>query len=79
MRQTLDGFQGGLEIGQWMVTNLLYADDIILLATSDFGGRTTEVGGSSRPSQPQIHPIYQRRQDQGDGERWHSVPYTRSE
>ena len=34
MRKTLDGFQGGLQIGGRMVKNLRYADDIILLATS---------------------------------------------
>ena len=31
----LDGFQGGLQIGGKMITNLRYADDIILLATSE--------------------------------------------
>ena len=35
MRKTLDGFQGGLQIGGRMITNLRYADDIILLATSE--------------------------------------------
>ena len=35
MRENLDGFQGGLQIGWQMVTNLCYADDIILLATSE--------------------------------------------
>ena len=35
MRETLDGFQGGLQIGGQMVTNLRYSDDIILLATSE--------------------------------------------
>ena len=55
MRETLDGFQGGLQIGGQMITNLRYAD-------GHFGGRTTGVGGSPRPCQPQIH---QRRQDQG--------------
>ena len=35
MRQTLDGFQGGLQIGGRMIKNLRYADDIILLATSE--------------------------------------------
>ena len=35
MRATLDGFQGGLQIGGQMITNLRYADDIILLATSE--------------------------------------------
>jgi len=35
IRETLDGFQGGLRIGGRMITNLRYADDIILLATSE--------------------------------------------
>ena len=35
MRETLDGFQGGLQIGGRMITNLRYADDIILLATTE--------------------------------------------
>ena len=35
MRETFDGFQGGLQIGGRMITNLRYADDIILLATSE--------------------------------------------
>jgi len=35
MRGTVDRFQGGLQIGERMVTNLRYADDIILLATSE--------------------------------------------
>jgi len=32
IRETLDGFHGGLQIGRRMITNLHYADDIILLA-----------------------------------------------
>jgi len=35
MREILDGFQGGLQIGGGMVTNFRYADDIILLDTSE--------------------------------------------
>ena len=35
MRETLDGFQGGQQIGGRMITNLRYADDIILLETSE--------------------------------------------
>ena len=35
MRETVDGFQGGLQIGGRMIRNLRYADDIILLATSE--------------------------------------------
>jgi len=34
MKETLDGFQNGLQIGGRMITNLRYADDIILWATS---------------------------------------------
>jgi len=33
MRETLSGFQGGMQIGGQMITNLCYADD--LLSTSD--------------------------------------------
>jgi len=35
MRETLDGFQGGLQIGGRMITNLRDADDIILLELVD--------------------------------------------
>ena len=35
MRETLDGFQGGLQSGGRMITNLHYSDDIVLLATSE--------------------------------------------
>jgi len=35
MRETLDGFQGGLQIGGRVVTNFRYTDDIIMLATSE--------------------------------------------
>ena len=48
MRETLDGFQGGLQIGGLIVTNLHYADGIILLVTSE---AKLEAGGSLRPSQ----------------------------
>jgi len=34
MRETLNEFQGGLQIGGRIVTKLRYADDIMLLATS---------------------------------------------
>jgi len=34
MRETLDEFQGGLQIEGRMITNLRYADNIILIATS---------------------------------------------
>jgi len=35
MRETQNGFQGGLQIEGQIVTSLRYADDIILLATSE--------------------------------------------
>jgi len=35
MRETLDGFQGGLQIAGRTITNIRYADDIILSATSE--------------------------------------------
>jgi len=35
MRKTLNGFQRGLQMGGRIVTNLRYADDIILLSTSE--------------------------------------------
>jgi len=35
MRKTVNEFQGGLQTGGWIITNLRYADDIILLATSE--------------------------------------------
>jgi len=35
LRETLDGFHGGLQFGGRMITNLRYADGIILLATSE--------------------------------------------
>ena len=34
MKETLDRFQGGLQLGGRVVTNLCYVDNIILLATS---------------------------------------------
>jgi len=37
MTETLNGFQCGLQTGGRMITNLRYADDIILLATSEAG------------------------------------------
>jgi len=35
IRETFDGFQGELQIGGRIRTNLCYADEIILLATSE--------------------------------------------
>ena len=55
MRETLDGFQGGLQIGGRMVTNLRYADDIILLATLEAELQESVDRPTPRPTQPQIH------------------------
>jgi len=35
VKETLDGFQGGLQIEERILMNLCYADNIILLATSE--------------------------------------------
>jgi len=35
MRDALDGLQGRIQIGWRIVTNVQYADDVILLATSE--------------------------------------------
>jgi len=35
IRETLDGLQGGLSIGGRMITNLRYADNVILLASAE--------------------------------------------
>ena len=70
MRETLDGFQGGLQIGGRMITLCWWHHPV-----GHFRGRTTGVGGSPRQRQP----TYLRRQDQGNGERRHSVPHTHSE
>ena len=73
---TLDGFQGGLglQIGGRMITNLRYADDIILLATSEAELQEL-VDRLDRVSRK----YSRRRQDQGNGGRRHSVPHTHSE
>ena len=34
MRETLDGYTGGLQIGGCRISNLRYAYDIVLIATS---------------------------------------------
>jgi len=34
MRETMDGFTGGLQLGGRRITNLLYADDVVLIASS---------------------------------------------
>ena len=46
----LDGLQGRLQIGRRMITNLRYADDIIVLATSE-AELHAGVGGSPRPTE----------------------------
>jgi len=73
IRETLDGFHDGLQIGGRMITNLRYADDIILLATSE--AELQELVDRLDGSQPQIQPTHQRLQDQGNGERRHSMPH----
>jgi len=40
MREALDGFEGGLQMGGRRVTDLRYANDIILIACSAMGLQT---------------------------------------
>ena len=75
MRETFDGFQGGLQIGGQMITNLRFADDIILLATSE--AELQEL--VDRLDRVSRKYSLQCRQDQGNGERWHSMSHTHSE
>ena len=63
MRETLDGFQGGLQIGRLM--NLHYADDIILLATSQAGEKTpaylaSDIQLIADTGHPQLPSAYER-------------------
>ena len=52
-------------------------NDIIQLFVFTYpDGRTTGIGGLPRLSQPQLQPTHQRPQDQGNGERQHSVPHS---
>ena len=75
----VDGFQGGLQIGGRMITNLRYADDIILLATSEAELQELVDRLDSVRCKYSLGPTHQCRQDQGNGERWYSVPHTHSE
>jgi len=49
MRETLDGFQGGLQIGGQMVTNLRYTDGIILLTTLEAELQEKEIKQATMP------------------------------
>ena len=35
MREALDGYEGGFNIGGRCITNLRYADDIVLIASTE--------------------------------------------
>ena len=77
MREPRDGFQGGLQIGELMVTNLRYADDIIPLATSEaelqeLVDRLTESAANTAYSS--ITSTRRRYSEQR-----HSVPHAQSE
>src|SRR6218665_3541746 len=52
MRETLEGYEGGVQIGGRRITNLRYADDIILKANTveelqTLTRRLNEAGGNS--------------------------------
>jgi len=77
VRETLDGFQGGLQIGGQMITNLRYADDIILLATSEVA--LQELVDPLDRVNRRYSLLINIDKDQGNGERRHSVSHTHSE
>ena len=74
---TTDGFQGGLQIGVRMVTNLRYADDIILLATSE--AELQELVDRLDRVSRGYSLLINVDKTKYNGERWHSVPHTHSE
>ena len=67
IRETVDGFQGGLQIGGQMVTNLRHADDIIVYATSE-----AELQESATNTYSLLMEVVEY------GQRRHSVPHTHS-
>jgi len=68
MRETLDGLQSGLQIDGRIVTNLRYADDIILLATleAELQELVDHLDRVNRKYRALINIDI--RQDQGNGE-----------
>jgi len=77
MRKTLDGFQGGLQIGRQIVVNLRWAGDIILLDTSE--AELQELVDWLDWVNSKYNLVHQHLQYQGNGERQHSVPNTHSQ
>jgi len=73
VRETLNGFQDGLQTGGRIVTNLSYNDDIILLPTSEAELQQL-VDRLDR-----VYRKYRRQQEKGNGERRYSMPHTHSE
>ena len=69
MRETLDRLQSGLQIDGRIVTNLRYADDIILLATleAELQELVDHLDRVNRKYRALINIDI--RQDQGNGER----------
>ena len=74
---TTDGFQGGLQIGVRMVSNLRYADDIILLATSE--AELQELVDCLDRVSRGYSLLINVDKTKYNGERRHSVPHTHSE
>jgi len=77
LAETLDGFQGGLQIGGRMITNLRYADDIILLATAE--AELQELMDRLDRVIREYSLLINVAKTKYNAERRHSVPHTHSE
>ena len=75
--KTLDGFQSGLQIVGRIVTNLCYADDITLLATSK--GELQELVDRLDRVSHKYSLLINVDKTKVNGERRHSVPHTHSQ
>jgi len=76
MRETLDEFQGGLQIEGQIVMSLRYTDDIILLAILE--AELQELVDRLE-TKSAINTAYSVNINKTNGERRHSVPHTHSE
>jgi len=79
MREALDGFQGGLQIGGRMITNLRYADEITLLATLEAELRELVVRLDRISRKYGLLINVDKTKVMATGERRHSVLRTHSE
>ena len=71
MRETLDDFMSGIQIGGQEITNLRYADKIVLTAKSV--NQLQELVTTLDTEQKQVWLSHQHRQDYSNGHRWNAM------